>query len=47
MAATANPPRPGTADPRQPAIGETVGYVPRTILVRRLYADRVIGVLEP
>jgi GAF domain-containing protein len=38
----------GTADPRQAReIGESVGYVPRTILcVPLFYADRVIGVLE-
>jgi transcriptional regulator with GAF, ATPase, and Fis domain len=38
----------GTTDPRQAVeIGETVGYVPRTILcVPLFYADRVIGVLE-
>ncbi len=38
----------GTVDPRQALeIGESVGYVPRTILcVPLFYADRVIGVLE-
>src|SRR5947209_8210881 len=38
----------GSTDPRQAVeIGETVGYVPRTILcVPLFYADRVIGVLE-
>jgi GAF domain-containing protein len=38
----------GTVDPRQAReIGESVGYVPRTILcVPLFYADRVIGVLE-
>src|SRR3954447_13089867 len=38
----------GGTDPRQAReIGESVGYVPRTILcVPLLYADRVIGVLE-
>src|SRR3981081_2635501 len=38
----------GAADPRHAReIGESVGYVPRTILcVPLFYADRVIGVLE-
>ena len=38
----------GTVDPRQAReIGESVGYIPRTILcVPLFYADRVIGVLE-
>src|SRR6266566_4918462 len=38
----------GTVDPRQAReIGESVGYVPKTILcVPLFYADRVIGVLE-
>jgi Nif-specific regulatory protein len=38
----------GDTDPRQAReIGESVGYVPRTILcVPLLYSDRVIGVLE-
>jgi Nif-specific regulatory protein len=38
----------GDADPRQALeIGESVGYIPRTILcVPLFYSDRVIGVLE-
>jgi transcriptional regulator with GAF, ATPase, and Fis domain len=38
----------GDADPRQAReIGESVGYIPRTILcVPLFYSDRVIGVLE-